>query len=795
MKKDSECVKVVVRVRPFNQKEKENNSKPCLNVDEKLNTIELIKPVDNEAKQFSYDYVFGMNAKQSYIYEKTAFNLVESVIDGYNGTIFAYGQTGCGKTFTMTGIPENQELKGIIPRTFTQIQTIIDTNTDTKKKFLVRCSFLEIYNEEIRDLLGKDHKARLDLKESQGSVTVKDLTMVTVKTAQDMDKYMTIGQNNRSVGATAMNAQSSRSHCIFTVYVESQIVNDKGNEFIRVGKLNLVDLAGSERQSKTQATGDRLKEATKINLSLSALGNVISALVDGKTQHIPYRDSKLTRLLQDSLGGNTKTVMITALSPADYNYDETLSSLRYASRAKMIKNQPKINEDPKDALLKQQADEIQKLKEQLSKLHKTGEGTGTGSEKNIQNNSSQKFYGNLNKQQEISEIEKLKSDEIQKELEKLKQDNEKLIKDKREKEEQMSRQKSRELEQLIKDNEILQKEKEKVLLQIAEKEQKAKEEQILRQQLEELMAAKEKMVVTGGKASEEEKKKYRLQQKKLKQQSQEHEKLLEEREKQKDELYEFEQKYQSVQEEIEALRKKNQRLRKVYKEAMVEIKDIQKENEQDKEELLESIRALERENILYQRILLTMFKEDELLSLKGDCVYDEDKKDYKVPPFIFKQNKVFYPTLPYKEAQEYIENLKDQRQLQINPKQDMLETPQRGNSKMKSEENQQRSSSQGFDKQSRQQLMLKQQQQQVQELEKLYPASQTPQLEKKQKVQLSPINNNKSSRPPSSQPSDQNIFKQSPVRQQKELQIPVKLNNKIPLGKLPQDIERKNYHQ
>lgn len=197
----------------------------------------------------------------------------------------------------MTGVPENEELKGIIPRTFTQIQTIIDTNTDTKKKFLVRCSFLEIYNEEIRDLLGKDHKARLELKESQGSVSVKDLTMVTVKTAQDMDKYMTLGQSNRSVGATAMNAQSSRSHCIFTVYVESQIVDAKGSEFIRVGKLNLVDLAGSERQSKTQATGDRLKEATKINLSLSALGNVISALVDGKTQHIPYRDSKLTRLL------------------------------------------------------------------------------------------------------------------------------------------------------------------------------------------------------------------------------------------------------------------------------------------------------------------------------------------------------------------------------------------------------------------------------------------------------------------------------------------------------------------
>lgn len=141
----------------------------------------------------------------------------------------------------------------------------------------------------------------------------------------------------------------------------------QGKQRFKAGKLNLVDLAGSERQSKTQATGIRLKEATKINLSLSALGNVISALVDGRQSHIPYRDSKLTRLLQDSLGGNTKTVMIAAISPADYNLDETLSTLRYASRAKSIKNKPRVNEDPKDALLKQYEDEIKRLKEMLEK--------------------------------------------------------------------------------------------------------------------------------------------------------------------------------------------------------------------------------------------------------------------------------------------------------------------------------------------------------------------------------------------------------------------------------------------
>lgn len=164
---------------------------------------------------------------------------------------------------------------------------------------------------------------------------------------------MEIGFKNRAVRATNMNAESSRSHSIFTIYIDSQENDDKGNEKYKASKLNLVDLAGSERASKTGTTGDGMKEATKINLSLSALGNVISALVDGKTNHIPYRDSKLTRLLQDSLGGNTKTIMIAAVSPANYNYDETLSTLRYASRAKFIQNKPKINEDPKDALLRE----------------------------------------------------------------------------------------------------------------------------------------------------------------------------------------------------------------------------------------------------------------------------------------------------------------------------------------------------------------------------------------------------------------------------------------------------------
>lgn len=227
----------------------------------------------------------------------------------------------------------------------------------------MQASYLEIYNEEIRDLLGVDTKRKLELKESPDSgVYVCNLSMHIVNDVRSCEKIMEDGWKNRSVGATLMNADSSRSHSIFTIYIERIQTDDLELNDVKFGKLNLVDLAGSERQAKTGATGDRLKEATKINLSLSALGNVISALVDGKSKHIPFRDSKLTRLLQDSLGGNTKTLMVACISPADNNFDETLSTLRYANRAKNIKNKPKINEDPKEAMLREYREEILRLK-------------------------------------------------------------------------------------------------------------------------------------------------------------------------------------------------------------------------------------------------------------------------------------------------------------------------------------------------------------------------------------------------------------------------------------------------
>ncbi|XP_013396997.1 kinesin-like protein KIF17 [Lingula anatina] len=363
----AEAVKVVVRCRPMNSREKDLKCSLVVSMDSASGGCSLINPNDEKAppKNFTFDGAYFIDSTTEQIYADIAYPLVEGVTEGYNGTIFAYGQTGCGKSFSMQGITDPATQRGIIPRAFDHIFETISVTDNVK--FLVHASYLEIYNEEIRDLLGKDVKSKLDLHEHpEKGVYVSGLSLHPVHNVNDCQTVMERGWKNRSTGATLMNADSSRSHSIFTINLEMCEPDDSGEEHIRAGKLNLVDLAGSERQAKTGATGDRLKEATKINLSLSALGNVISALVDGKSKHIPYRDSKLTRLLQDSLGGNTKTLMVACLSPADNNYDETLSTLRYANRAKNIKNKPKINEDPKDALLREYQEEITRLKAMLA---------------------------------------------------------------------------------------------------------------------------------------------------------------------------------------------------------------------------------------------------------------------------------------------------------------------------------------------------------------------------------------------------------------------------------------------
>ncbi|XP_014807358.1 PREDICTED: kinesin-like protein KIF17 isoform X1 [Calidris pugnax] len=373
----SEAVKVIVRCRPMSQREKALGCKAVVSMESARGQCFLQNPAaaGEPPKQFTFDGAYFQEHNTEQIYNEIAYPLVEGVTEGYNGTIFAYGQTGSGKSFTMQGIVDPSTQKGIIPRAFEHIFESVQCAENAK--FLVRASYLEIYNEDIRDLLGADTKQKLELKEHpEKGVYVKGLSLHTVQSVGQCERIMETGWRNRAVGYTLMNKDSSRSHSIFTVNMEIYTVDERGQDHLRAAKLNLVDLAGSERQSKTGATGERLKEATKINLSLSALGNVISALVDGRSKHIPYRDSKLTRLLQDSLGGNTKTLMVACLSPADNNYDESLSTLRYANRAKNIKNKPCINEDPKDALLREYQEEIKKLKAILAEQMSTNNLSG-----------------------------------------------------------------------------------------------------------------------------------------------------------------------------------------------------------------------------------------------------------------------------------------------------------------------------------------------------------------------------------------------------------------------------------
>ncbi|CAL1575455.1 unnamed protein product [Knipowitschia caucasica] len=362
-----ESVRVVVRCRPFSKKEEKIACENILEVDAKLGQITLRNPKsspDDPMKVFTYDAVFDCSSTQREVYDDAVRPLVESVLNGFNGTVFAYGQTGTGKTHTMQGDPMDPDHRGVIPNSFQHVFTQISRTQN--QKYLVRSSYLEIYQEEIRDLLRKDNSRKLELKESSDyGVYVKDLSSVVTKNALEIEHVMRLGDQSRSVGFTNMNERSSRSHAIFLITVECSETGPDGEDHIRVGRLNMVDLAGSERQSKTGAKGRRLKEAAKINLSLSALGNVISALVDRKSTHVPYRDSKLTRLLQDSLGGNAKTVMLATVGPSSKSYEETLATLRYASRAKNIKNKPRVNEDPKDALLREFQAEIARLKAQL----------------------------------------------------------------------------------------------------------------------------------------------------------------------------------------------------------------------------------------------------------------------------------------------------------------------------------------------------------------------------------------------------------------------------------------------
>ena len=384
-------VKVAVRVRPFNTREKDNKSICNIEMNGSQTTI---KDELGQPRTFTFDHSFwshdcyieqengylspdssGKYADQKLVFETLGKQILDNAWEGYHCCLFAYGQTGSGKSYSMVGYGAN---KGIVPISCEEIFKRIGENKDESIHYEVEVSMLEIYNEKVQDLLvpiNKRPPSGLKIRESKAlGVFVSDLTKYPVSSYEEISNKMEEGYQNRTIGSTLMNNTSSRAHTIVTVeFKQVQAVGKTKSE--KLSKINLVDLAGSERANSTGATGERLKEGCNINKSLLILGNVINTLADkalGKKKDVlpPYRDSALTRILQNALGGNSKTVMICALSPASINYEETLSTLRYADRAKKIQNKAVINESEHDKvvrLLKEENNDLKKKIEELSK--------------------------------------------------------------------------------------------------------------------------------------------------------------------------------------------------------------------------------------------------------------------------------------------------------------------------------------------------------------------------------------------------------------------------------------------
>ncbi|XP_039903370.1 kinesin-like protein KIF1B isoform X13 [Simochromis diagramma] len=373
-------VKVAVRVRPFNSREISKESKCIIQMQGNTTTILNPKAPKEPAKTFSFDYSYWSHtspddpcfASQNLVYNDIGKEMLQHAFEGYNVCIFAYGQTGAGKSYTMMGKQEEGQ-EGIIPMLCEDLfEKINEDGNKEELSYSVEVSYMEIYCERVRDLLNPKNKGNLRVREHPLlGPYVEDLSKLAVTSYTDIADLMDAGNKARTVAATNMNETSSRSHAVFTI-VFTQRKHDSETDLSteKVSKISLVDLAGSERADSTGAKGTRLKEGANINKSLTTLGKVISALAEvskkkKKSDFIPYRDSVLTWLLRENLGGNSRTAMVAALSPADINYDETLSTLRYADRAKNIKCNAVINEDPNNKLVRELKDEVARLKELL----------------------------------------------------------------------------------------------------------------------------------------------------------------------------------------------------------------------------------------------------------------------------------------------------------------------------------------------------------------------------------------------------------------------------------------------
>lgn len=603
------------------------SSQRCVQIDTSRNEVILrnrkasSQDAHDAVRVFTFDAVFDMDSTQQEVYQSTAKDIVDSVLQGYNGTIMAYGQTGSGKTFTMEGSTGS---RGIIPNSFDHIFAKIQEESNAQRNFLVGCSMIEIYNDDIYDLLSKDSKQKIQINEHpEKGFYIRGLKKYIASGVKEMYRVLKVGNHKRTVGATNMNEGSSRSHAIFMITIEMSepidlngqaetgtdtLIDSKKKNSVRVGKLNMVDLAGSERQAKTGATGDRQKEGAHINLSLSALINVIQQLssvssANASSTFVPYRNSKLTMLLKDSLGGNTKTIMIANVSPAEFNYEETLSTLRYATTAKKIQNKPKINEDPKDTMLRQYQEQIELLKKQLLSFNE--QGGSTTSAVPLRN---------------IMDEETLK-----KMIEKNDFEKQRLVREMQEKSEN-------EKEALALEKQKVEEETRRFEEELRKRQEDLESQRIARQTMEKKLLDMESRVVLGGVSLEDQVKlrESQIQKRQIEIEKRRHreERYKEEIQKRNEEMEEQEELVVSLHEEAEIKTRKLKKLWNKYQQSKKMVEDIQSEFNVEKFEYLDTIRQYEREMSLQQEIIDLFIPEWEVAKIMQRAIFDEQTGEW-----------------------------------------------------------------------------------------------------------------------------------------------------------------------
>jgi kinesin family protein 3/17 len=564
--------------------EREAGYATIVDIDQQSGGVAVTNPAGQKVN-FKFDFAYPDGISQEEVYETTAAPIVAGVLEGFNGTIFAYGQTGTGKTYSMEGKLVGEH-RGIVPRAFEHIFDYVSANSDSHQ-FLITVTYVEIYNDELRDLLAAQPGQSLKIREDpQHGVQIKGVAVHKAQKLEDLQMLLNFGKKNRVVRKTNMNAESSRSHSILTLSVET-LTQIEGGEHVRSAKLNLVDLAGSERAAKTGAEGVGFTEGVNINYELMILGNCIAALTSKGNTHIPYRDSKLTMLLKDSLGGNARTMMIAALGPASYNFMETMSTLRYAERAKKIENKPKVNMDPKDALLLQYQQELAALQAQLEGGGGGGAGGGAASQQ--------------------SEEEKIKQMEevVAAQMKKL-ASGANMAKAEREKLEQELERKRREIED--------------------EKEKRAQYEARLQELGKYLAGGRDLRKQT--EQNEQEIARIRERLKEREQRAVALEKEVEARRVQKQVVVD---KCSSIQSQVEAVSRQFTDSVEFYRNLQLKLPEVQRTIQADRENMAQNVAAINKRIELYTLIVENFVPAFEAENLRKTLVYDEERKVWKRP--------------------------------------------------------------------------------------------------------------------------------------------------------------------